>query len=113
MKTKHERSTNVMSKLVQLYILQNFIIKKGEREGKKVFLNFLYRFSEPHIMLLIYKASSTMFKLLESNAELFSNELHKQYSDNKSCHDELVFHSIHNTLFYSTRGFKVICRIAR
>lgn len=54
-----------------------------------------------------------MFKLLESNAELFSNELHKQYSDNKSCHDELVFHSIHNTLFYSTRGFKIICRIAR
>lgn len=113
MKTKHERSTNVMSKLVQLYILQNFIIKRGEREGKKLFLNFSYRFSKPHIILLIYKASSAIFKLLESNAELFSNESHKKYSDNKSSHDELIFHSIHDTLFYSTRGFKIICRIAR
>lgn len=99
MKIKHEGSTKVMSKLVQLYKLQNFIIKRGEREGRKLFLNFSDRFSEPHIRLLIYKASGTIVKLLESNAELFSNELHKQYSDNKNCHDELVFHSIPNTLF--------------
>lgn len=96
------RSTYIVSKQLQ---------KRGRVRGraKKYSWQLLYALRRPHFML--YKISSTTFNLLESNEELFSNELGQQYRDDKRCHDKFLFpHCWHRELkapyaFYSTTPF--------
>lgn len=81
MKKKHKKSATSCQNQSNFIYYRTVLLRQGEREDKKYILEHSYRFSEHHIMF--YKATSTIFKLLDSNEELLSDELQKQHSDNE------------------------------